>query len=57
MEMKNCSKYNYQPQEEEDEGTEEHWGGDGNGDRWGRGGKQNNNEPFAAGVTFWMKEI
>ena len=54
--MKNRNQYNNQPWEEGNESTDERCVGDGDGDGWGRGGKQNNNEPFAAGVIFWMKE-
>ena len=56
MEMQNCNQYNNQPREEDDEGMDECWDSDGKGDGWGWGGKQNNNEQFAAVVTFWMKE-
>ena len=34
--------------------TDKRWVSDGDG--WGWGGKQNNNKPFTAGVTVWMKE-
>ena len=41
--MKCGNKYNNQPQKDNDKGTNERWGGDEDGDRWGREGKQNNN--------------
>ena len=50
------NKYSNHPRDEGNEGSDERWGGDGDGDGWGRGGKQNNNKPFAAGVTFLRKE-
>ena len=43
--MRYRNKYNNQPREEKDDGTDKRWGGDGGGGGWGLGAKQNSNRP------------